>query len=46
VVCDTTWEFKLRNDKRFTLPKKAAGLVHYSPLDSAREVSLNLTGGG
>ena len=34
---------RLRNDKRFTLTKGAAGLVHYIALDSARDVSPNVT---
>ena len=34
---------RLRNDKRFTLTKGAAGLVHYIALDSARDVSSNVT---
>jgi len=34
---------RLRSDKRFTLGKGAAGLVHYIALDSARDVSPNVT---
>ncbi len=34
---------RLRADQRFTLSKGAAGLVHYIALDSAREVSPNVT---
>ena len=34
---------RLRNDKRFTLSKGPAGLVHYIALDSARDVSPNVT---
>lgn len=34
---------RLRNDKRFTLSKGAAGLVHYIALDSARDVSPFVT---
>jgi peptide/nickel transport system substrate-binding protein len=34
---------RLRNDKRFTLTQGAAGLVHYIALDSARDVSPNVT---
>ena len=34
---------RLRADKRFTLTKGAGGLVHYIALDSARDVSPNVT---
>lgn len=34
---------RLRSDKRFALTKGAAGLVHYIALDSARDVSPNVT---
>ena len=34
---------RLRADKRFSLSKGAAGLVHYIALDSARDVSPNVT---
>ena len=34
---------RLRADPRFTLTKGAAGLVHYIALDSARDVSPNVT---